>query len=153
MTRFFRFYEQKNNFDNIHHKAQFLATAFMPLLFILLSILTYLSMPVAIAAIVAFVSMYITGLFRSIVPALRKRTGIYSPLLVSSASGPIYLAALLLTDPSLTGITGLILVFAIPFILLVPLIIDVFRNDEFDEDEFDEEYLENSHTEEFEKIS
>lgn len=151
MSNFFHFYENRNAFDNFHHKAQYIITALIPLLFIVLAISAYIAFPLAVLGIVAIGLMYVVGFSRGIIKAVRKDDS-YPPLLISSISGPLYLATLLFTDPSLTGIVGMILVFGIPALLVAPLLIDAMRNkNRYMDDELDNDYIDN--TEELQKVS
>lgn len=153
MTKFFHFYEDKKAFDNIHHKAQFLSTVFMPLIFLVIAFLTYFSAILASTLIGAISTMYLIGIVRSIVLAIQKKSALFSPLMISGLSGPVYFALLYFVDPSLVGITGLLLIFGVPAALLLPLLINHLKKTEFD-DYSDDEYDEDEQfTEEIDKVA
>lgn len=141
MTKFFHFYEDKTEFDNFHHKAQFLGTAFMPVVLLVLSFFGYLFAPLAILLIAAVSAMYLTGIVRSIVLSVQKKADVLSPLMISGLSGPAYLALLYFVDPSFTGIPGLILIVGVPAVLLIPLLVNHLADDDSDDyDEYDDDY-------------
>lgn len=153
MTKFFHFYEDKSAFDNVHHKAQFLSTSFMPLIFLVLAFLTYFSTVLSSTLIGAISTMYLIGIVRSIVLAVQKKAVLFSPLMISALSGPVYFALLYFVDPSLVGIPGLLLIVGVPAVLLVPLLINHLKKTEFD-DYSDDEYDEDEQfTEEIDKVA
>lgn len=134
MLKFINYYRDIPKINGLY-KALIAMTALVPLEVMLVIAMFYISIPLGVVATVVFSLVSLIAMGFAVYRTMKNRNRSSLPLLIAAFAFPLYGVLLYVFDPSLVGVTGVIINIVIPVGVLVLLAIASVSDETFDEKE------------------